>query len=218
MSCLQIFIPWMSSPPEYRREAGRVENGRDLGNVDEKETPVVSELMLECQLLRSSRKTMAVQVTAEGAVMFRVPYRVSKAQVEAFARAHRDWIGTQYRNALARTASRPCYSAEEIRNYKEVLRPMLQHRVAYYAEKMKVTYGNISIRNQKTRWGSCSAKGNLSFNWRLVLLSEELMDYVIVHELAHRLEMNHSVSFWREVERILPDYKARRRRLKEQNV
>ena len=75
---------------------------------------------------------------------------------------------------------------------------------------MQVTYGRITIRDQKSRWGSCSGKGNLNFNWRLILAPEEVLDYVVVHELAHRLEMNHSVRFWGHVERVLPDYKDRR--------
>ena len=107
------------------------------------------------------------------------------------------------------------YGAEEIRNFTEKLRPVLMHRVALYAACMGVTYGKITIRNQKTRWGSCSAAGNLNFNWRLALLPEDLMNYVIVHELAHRLEMNHSARFWTQVENILPDWRERRRRLRE---
>ena len=76
-------------------------------------------------------------------------------------------------------------------------------------------YGRITIREQKTRWGSCSSKGNLNFNWKLVLLAPELLDYVVVHELAHRREMNHSKNFWKIVEAELPDYRERRARLKE---
>ena len=80
---------------------------------------------------------------------------------------------------------------------------------------MGVSYGSITVREQKTRWGSCSAKGNLNFNWKLVLMPEEILDYVVVHELAHRLQMNHSTEFWDEVEKILPDYRNRRQWLKE---
>ncbi len=88
-------------------------------------------------------------------------------------------------------------------------------KVRQYAELIGVSYGCITIRNQKTRWGSCSSKGNLNFNCLLIQVPESVMDYVIVHELCHRLEMNHSAAFWAQVEKILPDYKERRKWMKE---
>ena len=102
----------------------------------------------------------------------------------------------------------------EKKYYRNLAREVLGARTGYYARKMGVTYGRISIREQKTRWGSCSSVGNLNYNWKLVLLPEELADYVVVHELAHRTEMNHSENFWRIVEMELPDYRQRRRRLR----
>lgn len=108
---------------------------------------------------------------------------------------------------------------EQIKNsviawYKKKARLYLEEKVAFWAERMGVSYLRISIRDQRTRWGSCSLKGNLNFNWKLVLLPEELADYVIVHELCHRIYMNHSSDFWKLVERELPDYRQRRKALK----
>ena len=87
-------------------------------------------------------------------------------------------------------------------------------RVKKYAELVGVTYGRITIRNQKTRWGSCSGKGNLNFNCFLIKAPEKVMDYVIIHELCHRIEMNHSERFWNLVEQVMPDYRVQKEWLK----
>lgn len=88
-------------------------------------------------------------------------------------------------------------------------------RVSYFARQMKVSYGKIVIRDQKTRWGSRSSSGTLSFNWRLMLAPKQVLDYVVVHELCHIKQMNHSKAFWQEVERVMPDYAIYRKWLKE---
>lgn len=98
---------------------------------------------------------------------------------------------------------------------RERAREIITRRVEYFAPQVGVTYNRIFIKEQKTRWGSCSSLGNLNFNWKLILLDTELLDYVVVHELAHRKQMNHSAAFWSEVEKVLPDYRERRRRLRE---
>lgn len=92
----------------------------------------------------------------------------------------------------------------------------LEARVQKFAGQIGVSYNRLTIRDTKTRWGSCSSDGNLNLHWKLVLLSERLSDYVIVHELCHRLEMNHSKEFWAKVEAVLPDFKERRAELKNQ--
>ena len=91
---------------------------------------------------------------------------------------------------------------------------MIPPKVEHFAKIIGVDYGTITIRMQKSRWGSCSAKGNLNFNCLLMKTPDEVIDYVVVHELCHRKEMNHSPRFWAEVEKIIPDYKKRRSWLK----
>lgn len=106
----------------------------------------------------------------------------------------------------------------ETEKEKKKARLLIEQRVDYYADKMQVAYGRISMRNQRTRWGSCSSDGNLNFNCRLLYVPLELLDYVVVHELAHRRHMDHSAAFWQEVERYLPDYQKRRELLKQYRV
>ena len=109
----------------------------------------------------------------------------------------------------------PGLSKEERTRLQQEACRKIPERTAYFAEKIGVSYGRITLRQQKTRWGSCIANGNLNFNWRLVLMPPEILDYVVVHELAHRKEMNHSSKFWTIVEQEMPDYQERKQRLKE---
>ena len=101
---------------------------------------------------------------------------------------------------------------------KAQIKQKFQEKTRKFAAQMGVTYGRITIRAQRTRWGSCSSKGNLNFNYLLYYLPEELLDYVVIHELAHRKYMNHSSYFWREVERYCPDYRQRRARLRDVRI
>lgn len=102
--------------------------------------------------------------------------------------------------------------------YKKNARKIITLRVNQYAKEMGVTYGRISIKSQKTRWGSCSSTGNLNFNWHLVMMPSKILDYVVVHELAHRIEMNHSKEFWEIVSKACPEYKQRKLWLKEHGL
>ena len=180
-------------------------------------------LSISMEVIYSSRRTMGLEVTADGRVKARVPNRTANAVVEKFVKERAGWIAEKYllqkarqeKQKLARgTKDYEQNPALEAR-YRELARAVIGQRVSYFAAKMGVTYGRISIRDQKTRWGSCSGRGNLNFNWKLVLMPPEVLDYVVVHELAHRKQMNHSPLFWAEVGRVLPDYESRRRWLKE---
>lgn len=110
------------------------------------------------------------------------------------------------------------FSQEERVAGRAAAKQYVPQRVAWYADRMGVTYEKITIREQKTRWGSCSSTGSLNFNWKLMLLPQELLDYVVVHELAHRKVMNHSPAFWAVVEAELPNYRELRAKLKEYAV
>lgn len=173
------------------------------------------KIELPCQIIKSDRKSISLQLKEDGGLLLRVPFTMGADAAMDFAKRHEAWILRHYSHIGSDTDTRKHYEENEIQHYKKKLRPVLEHRVAFFAQLMGVTYGRITIRDQKTRWGSCSARGNLNFNWRLVQMPPEILDYVVVHELAHRLEMNHSDRFWAIVLQILPDYASRRRWLKE---
>lgn len=168
---------------------------------------------------RSRRKTLALEITKDARILVRAPLRVSEYEIRQFVEKNREWIRTHLAKMQKKIEERealPPLTQKDIRELADQARKVIPDRAAYYAPIVGVTYGRITIRNQKTRWGSCSAKGNLNFNCLLMLTPPEVLDYVVVHELCHRKEMNHSPRFWAEVERVLPDYAARRRWLKEQ--
>ena len=108
----------------------------------------------------------------------------------------------------------PKFTTEEIHRLADKALTVIPERAAYYAPIVGVGYGKITIRNQVSRWGSCSNKGNLNFNCLLMLTPPDVVDYVVVHELCHRRELNHSARFWDEVERVLPDYREAKEWLK----
>ena len=169
-------------------------------------------------LVRSSRKTLAIEIKPDGRIIVRAPYRSTRREIENFISEKSDWIEKHLQIIKQKQAARPAVkhlSNDEIRALADAAMADLPARCRRFAPKVGVTYGRITIRNQKTRWGSCSSKGNLNFNCLLMLAPPEVRDYVVVHELCHRLEMNHSARFWAEVERVLPDYKVRLVWLKE---
>ncbi len=174
-----------------------------------------SEAVICYEVVRSKRKTSAIEVKRDGSVVVRCPVWVKDREISDFVERNREWILRHRREVLKQLENRPVYTKKQVEEFRQHARWMLAQKTWQWAQRMQVTYGKLTIRQQATRWGSCSAKGNLNFNWQLVLVPEELVDYVVVHELAHRKEMNHSPRFWKLVEEQLPDYRERRRRLRE---
>lgn len=173
---------------------------------------------IQVHLIRSKRKSISLEIKPDLTVNLRVPSSISKREAEIFLNNHRKWLEEKYevmrqRRLMAKNQEPDVQKL--IKAEKERAKEIFADRAAYYSELMGVTYGRITVRQQKTRWGSCSSLGNLNFNIKLIIMPSELLDYVVVHELAHRKQMNHSEKFWREVEKILPDYRQRRARLKQ---
>lgn len=178
-------------------------------------------MKLEYRIIRSSRRTMAIEIRRDGEVIVRIPNRVTNAQAKRFVESKKDWIiSTLEKIEKSQDTNIPKekFTETEMKIIRKRAKREIPILVDEYAPLIGVTYNRISIRAQKTRWGSCTFDGNLNFNCLLVLLPERVMRYVVVHELCHRKEMNHSKKFWNEVAKILPDYKELRKKLKEEGA
>ena len=160
-------------------------------------------------LKRSKRKTIGLEITDEGLVV-RAPLHASQREIERVLRRHREWILRRMADKeimQAKIRQKGLLTQPEIKALADQARTYIPQRVAYYAPLLGVQPGRITIRTQKTRWGSCSAKGNLNFNCLLMLTPPEVIDSVVVHELCHLLEMNHSQKFYNHVLSVFPDYR-----------
>ncbi len=161
------------------------------------------------EVIRSRRKTLSLQLRPDGTVLVRSPLRTSSREIDAFVRRHEAWIRIHRQKLEERreiNASVPSLTQEQMQELAREAARVIPLRAAWYAPQIGVTYGRITIRFQRTRWGSCSSKGNLNFNSLLMLAPPEVLDSVVVHELCHRKEMNHSDRFYREVLRVFPEY------------
>ncbi len=163
---------------------------------------------MEYRVIYSARKTLAIQISEEEMWLYVRPMVFRRSKWNYFCWKNRNGYKENQRNEGTQgTVRKLTFSEEERQAYARKAGETIAVRAAYFAQKMGVSYGKITIREQKTRWGSCSSKGNLNFNWKLILMPREVLDYVVVHELAHRKEMNHSRAFYQVVESIMPDYK-----------
>lgn len=175
---------------------------------------------MNTEIIKSSRRTIELQICTDGHVRVRAPFYMTDAEIADFLNKKTNWIDkhrTQMKERQQMKTQEPVrrLSPQDIRALADQAMQIIPDKVRFYAEKIGVDYGRGTIRNQKTRWGSCSAKGNLNFNCLLMLAPEDVLDYVVIHELCHRKEMNHSPRFWSEVAKIMPDYKNSKIWLKE---
>lgn len=168
----------------------------------------------EYEIIKSNRRSISIQVKSDGRVIVRAPWFATNRQIDKFVNSKGEWVNKHLIKQRERSLAYKGVSDQELKKLYKKAKQVIPERVAYYAPLVGVDYGRITIRNQKTRWGSCSSKGNLNFNVRLMLTPIEVIDSVVVHELCHRIEMNHSERFYREVYRVYPDYDKWHRWLK----
>ena len=172
-------------------------------------------------LIRSSRKSCSISIAADGQITVRVPLRTGDREILHLLTDRQHWIITKYLQQREKQESKPVSDLTELqraeltKRYIAAAKDYFPKRAAYFRQFTGGIYQRITIRDQKTRWGSCSARGTLSFNWRLMLAPPAILDYVVVHELCHLTHMDHSPAFWQAVEAVCPDYRDSRKWLKE---
>ena len=169
----------------------------------------------EVEIRRSKRRTLALEVRDDGQVIARAPLRMPEAHIRRFLREKEDWIIRTRARAQQRQLDAGTPPSEaEVAAWKRAARRDLKKRLAFWAPLIGVVPGKLSVRFQHARWGSCAARTHtISLNCQLMRVDEELRDYVVVHELCHLLQPNHSPRFWKLVEQQLPDYRACRKAL-----
>ena len=168
---------------------------------------------MEYEIVYSSRRTLSLNIK-RGALIVRAPWNAKKRDIEKLISDHRDWIDKHLAISRKKEDLYSSLGDDDIKRLKKLAKTVLPEKVKRFAEIMGINYGRITITSARGRFGSCSSAGNIAFSYRLMLYPEEAIDYVVVHELAHRREMNHSAAFYKIVASVFPDYKYRKALLK----
>ncbi|MEI7890636.1 MAG: M48 family metallopeptidase [bacterium] len=153
-------------------------------------------------------KRLKLVISCDGNCTVTLPWRMGFVSADEFIRKNAAWV-LEKMKAMKKIGKNSLFARHDQVEYtklKEHAREMVTRRLEKYAEFYGFKYGSVAIRNQKTRWGSCSSKGNLNFNYKILLLPQRHADYIIVHELCHLKEFNHSKRFWSLVAQTFPDY------------
>lgn len=168
---------------------------------------------MEYKILKSSRKTLCLEITSSGLIV-RAPKSATDKEIDDFVKSKEGWI-SKHTEIFEKTKNVTRLTDEQIKSLAQKALEIIPKRAEHYAKIIGVEYGRITIRNQRTKWGSCSAKGNLNFNCLLMLTPPEVLDSVIVHELCHIKHLNHSKEFYQLVLKAYPDYYECNKWLKE---
>ena len=166
------------------------------------------------ELIRSSRRTLALEITRDGRVLVRAPMRLAQKRIDDFVAQHAEWIETHLAVQRQRRENHPEPTPAQREELIRKAKTILPQKIAYYGGIMELCPTGLTITGAEKRFGSCSAKNRICFSWRLMQYPEEAIDYVVVHELAHIRHKDHSKAFYACVEEVLPDWRERRKLLK----
>lgn len=192
-----------------------------IKDMTEKRSAIYAGETVPFTIQKSKRKTWAISVEESGEVLLKIPLFATESDINRILADKKDWIVAHYEKRQEILKNRPVSTLtpqqrEALKKrYVQAAKEYIPKRAAYYNQFIGGDYERITIREQKTRWGSCSSCGTLSFNWKLMLAPPAVLDYVVVHELCHLKHMNHSREFWAAVESVMPDYREKRKWLKE---
>lgn len=168
---------------------------------------------MDYEIIYTSRRTLSLCIK-DGKLVVRAPRGARREDIDKALSSHEEWIEKHITRQKNKKERFDRLTPEDIDRLKALAKEILPRKVAYYAQRMGITYGKVTITSAKTRFGSCSSSRDLCFSYRLMTYPEEAIDYVVVHELAHIKEMNHSSRFYAIIETQLPDYKERKKLLK----
>ena len=169
---------------------------------------------MEYKLIRSKRKSISIEINERCEVIVRTPNRMSRYDVEKFVLEKQNWIEKSLKTMQKRAENRKTYTDEDIKALYKKAREILQSRLEFWSSVTGFTPTGVKITSAKKRFGSCSPKNSLCFSVYLFDYPAAAIDYVIVHELCHIKEHNHSARFWALVQKYMPDYKERQKLLK----
>ncbi len=166
-------------------------------------------MLYEYKIIKSNRKTIAIQVTSDGEIIVRAPLGVSDRGIEDFVIEKKSWLEKAVISQRQRAKAKKTYSEDDVNALRKKAKELIPEKVDFYSQLMGVKPVSIRITSAKTRYGSCSSKNTLNFSLYLMDKDERFIDYVVVHELAHIKHHNHSRQFYEFVEKFMPDYKER---------
>ncbi len=164
------------------------------------------EKLPEFEIIRSSRRTVILEVTREGKALVRAPLHMKRTEIDAFVLKHREWLISRLEHRRSKNM-KETISKEKQTELTALAKLILPQKTEYFSKIMNVEPSAVKITSAKTRWGSCSSKNSICFSWRLMLYPEKAIDYVVIHELSHILHHDHGKEFWKTVEKYMPDYK-----------